>query len=381
MRYQRMIRDVALGIGLLTGLLAGACPDRGEASVDYSVQTVWSTGQYNAFTDLTEYNGRFYLTFRESTMHGIPPVGQPGGAIRVLESDEGQLWNSVAILSGNTDLRDPKLIVTPDNRLMLITGSTPQEYSDPNYSNPDNLRQTYAWFSSNGSTWSEPQTIGDPDFWLWDAEWHDNTCYGVSYGPCANPPTYLRFHASSDGVNFQTLNNPLLSLSGTSVSEAGLTFLSDDSAVMVVRQDGDDYTSYIGTSSGDYGSWNFVDSGVILKSPDLLQLPDGRVVAAGRCYDEHHNAYTGLCWLDAMAGTLTPFLQLPYGSDTGYPGMTWKNDKLWVSYYGLDDDQDIFVAQVNIVIPEPSTLTLLASAFVLAGGCRWRRGFRLVRSR
>ena len=83
-----------------------------------------------------------------------------------------------------------------------------------------------------------------------------------------------------------------------------------------------------------------------------MTLPDGRIVAAARVYS-NSGPYTGLSWLDPITETLTPFLAFPSssGNDTGYPGMYWYNNQLWVSYYygSLHATTDgICVAQVSI---------------------------------
>ena len=50
------------------------------------------------------------------------------GQIRVLISHDGENWTSAALLSEDgTDLRDPKLAVTPDKRLMLVMGGSVYE--------------------------------------------------------------------------------------------------------------------------------------------------------------------------------------------------------------------------------------------------------------
>ena len=44
----------------------------------------------------------------------------PDGALRVITSADGDEWESAALItSENSDLRDAKITVTPDGRLML----------------------------------------------------------------------------------------------------------------------------------------------------------------------------------------------------------------------------------------------------------------------
>src|SRR5688500_19168487 len=80
-----------------------------------SVVKIWDRGKHNAFTDLIRWHDKWYCTFREADAH----VGGDG-VLRVLESADGKTWESVAgITEAGGDLRDPKLSVPPDDRLMI----------------------------------------------------------------------------------------------------------------------------------------------------------------------------------------------------------------------------------------------------------------------
>ena len=49
----------------------------------------------------------------------------PGGVTRVFSSDDGSAWSSEAVVSEEgVDLRDSKLTITPDGRLMLLMGGS-----------------------------------------------------------------------------------------------------------------------------------------------------------------------------------------------------------------------------------------------------------------
>jgi hypothetical protein len=82
----------------------------------------------------------------------------------------------------------------------------------------------------------------------------------------------------------------------------------------------------------------------------MLQLPDGRFVAAVRLYDKR--VRTALCWLDPAAGKLTEFLTLPSGGDTSYAGLVLHEGLLWVSYYSSHEGRtSIYLAKVQIPAP------------------------------
>src|SRR5262249_31193113 len=96
---------------------AGTVGSPSEATL-VEVRKIWDRAAHNAFTDLVRFQGRWSCVFREGASHV-----SPDGAIRVLTSVDGVEWTSAALITSPTaDLRDPKLSVTPDGRLMLLAG-------------------------------------------------------------------------------------------------------------------------------------------------------------------------------------------------------------------------------------------------------------------
>ncbi len=96
-------------------------PRRGRRQAGDRLGTkIWDKGKHNAFTDLIRWRGKWYCTFREADGH----VGGDG-KLRVLESADGKTWESVALVAEEgIDLRDPKLSITPDDRLMIVAGGS-----------------------------------------------------------------------------------------------------------------------------------------------------------------------------------------------------------------------------------------------------------------
>src|SRR5690606_9793714 len=88
------------------------------------VSRIWDQADHNAFTDLIRYKDAFYCTFREASGHVVNP-GQENGSIRVIRSVDGKEWKSLALLKKDgLDLRDPKLSITPEGRLMVVMGGS-----------------------------------------------------------------------------------------------------------------------------------------------------------------------------------------------------------------------------------------------------------------
>ena len=135
------------------------------------VRKVWDAGKHNAFTDLIRFRDRWFCTFRESDAH----VGGDG-KIRVLTSAAGEKWESAALLTEKgIDLRDPKLSVAADGRLMLVAGGSVYEGKKLVG------RQPRVAFSKDGKEWTATNRVLSEGEWLWRVTWHGGKCYGVSY--------------------------------------------------------------------------------------------------------------------------------------------------------------------------------------------------------
>src|SRR5690606_13418493 len=80
------------------------------------VHRIWNAAPHNAFTDLERHQGTLFCVFREGKGHV-----SPDGAVRVLRSTDGREWTSAArVTHPEGDLRDPKISVTAEGKLMLL---------------------------------------------------------------------------------------------------------------------------------------------------------------------------------------------------------------------------------------------------------------------
>ena len=190
---------------------------------------------------------------------------------------------------------------------------------------------------------SEPVRIGDPNVWLWRVVWHRKTAYSIGYDTAAEK--FVRLYTSGNGRQFDTLIRDLFDEGGP--NETSLLFRPDETAVCLLRRDGNSASAKLGMARPPYTDWRWNDLGVRIGGPQMIRLPDGRVVAAVRLYDGA--VRTSLVWLDADAGKLTEFLKLPSGGDTSYAGLVWEAGLLWVSYYSSHEGKAcIYLAKVKI---------------------------------
>lgn len=286
-----------------------------------SVKKIWDQAPHNAFTDLIRFQDRWYCTFREATGHAAG-----AGAIRVLTSSDGDKWESAAhIQQKDIDLRDPKLSIMPDGRLMIVGAA-----AVPSTRNPLTDHYSVVSFSKDAKEWSEPKRVSDSWQWLWRVTWNQGTAFGVTYewdpkAPASKENRRAFLCRSRDGLKFDHVVN----FKVPNANEATLRF-DGDVAYCLQRCDGS--PAQLGSSKPPYNDWTWKDLGRFVGGPNFIRLPDGGWWACGRLI-EGGKPQTVLCRLDLKEGKLIPAITLPSGGDTSYAGMVWHDDKLWISYY------------------------------------------------
>lgn len=297
-----------------------------------SVRKIWDQAPHNAFTDLIRYKGEWFCVFREGKGHV-----SPDGKLRIIRSRDGDTWTSAALIaSSEGDLRDAKITMTPSGELML-SGAVALPQPSPI------THRSLAWFSRDGATWSEPNVIGDTNQWLWRTTWHKDTAYSVGYETKGEKS--VRLYSSKNGRIFDPLV-PRLFDEGYP-NESSIVFLPDDTALCLLRRDGNPASGKLGAARPPYTAWEWKDLGVKIGGPHLLRLPDGRLVSAVRLYDG--KVRTSLAWIDADTAKLTEFLSLPSGGDCSYAGLVFENGLLWVTYYSSHEGKtSIYLAKVKL---------------------------------
>lgn len=330
---------------LIAALLAvgTARADDAPAVKLLSVKKIWDRGGHNAFTDLARFQGRWYCSFREGAGHVAG-----AGVCRVLASDDGATWEPAGLVeSRDVDLRDPKLSVTPDGRLMMVGGAAAPADRKP-------LKDHYSFvcFSKDGMAWSSPQRVLDSWQWLWRVTWHNDRAYGVAYNWDQKSPDNQKnwtatIYQSGDGLKW----NKLADVPHPNPTEGSLAFAGDE-LLCLLRRDGTPNSALLGRSKPPYTEWTWQDLGVFFGGPQLARAPDGSWWACGRMIDKGA-AHTVLCRLHTDKGKLQPVLTLPSGGDTSYPGMIWHQGQLWISYYSSHEDRKacIYLARVQPLAP------------------------------
>ncbi len=322
-----------------------------------SVKKIWEQSAHNAFTDLIRFRGKFYCVFREGTGHA-----EGEGKLRVLVSTDGEQWESAASLAEpGRDLRDAKISITPDGRLMLNGGS-----ADPHNHTPAGSFHSVVSFSIDGRNWTPIRQVvfANPQEnrnWLWRVVWHKGTAYGVAYqSDPTSPQSQRQFNAfvvqSRDGIHFKRLSEDLVD--GT---EAAISFASNDVMTVLLRGKNNRSKAFIVQAAKPYQTWtkraittiegDDQIGGPAVLFPDNFKLPKDIVLGAGRRFHTKPlgEQRTGLFIVDLSNVTLTNLLIFPSGGDTSYPGLVWHKQRLWMSYYSSHEGKSaIYLAQVEL---------------------------------
>lgn len=314
---------------VLVGIGAGLSRSQEPELVD--VRKIWDKAPHNAFTDLIRFDGRWICVFREGKGHV-----SPDGALRVIESADGVVWKSAALIQSPTsDLRDAKISTTPDGQLMLGGAEALHDKSVKSH-------QSLAWFSRDGRTWSDRHDVADPNIWLWRVTWHKGSALGLGYA--VGKDRFVRLYSSRDGKSYKTLVDRLFDIGYP--NESSIVF-DRDKAICLLRRDGTPNTGLVGIAHEPYTQWEWKDLKVRIGGPTMVRVPDGRLLAAVRLYDR--KVRTSLAWVDPVAGALTEFLPLPSGGDTSYAGLVWYDNLLWISYYSSHEGRSsIYLARVRV---------------------------------
>lgn len=292
-------------------------------------QCIWQAGVHNAFTDLIAWQGALWCVFREGSAHV-----SADGAFRLLRSGEqGQQWQSVALITHPAaDLRDAKFSILPDGRLMLYGAGALHDRQQQSH-------QSFAWYSDNGLDWSPAQAIGEANIWIWRLSWRQQTALALGY-KCGTP-RFVRAYQSRDGYDFQAISPAIYS--GSYANESALHFEPDGTALCLLRRDPEH--GLYGRASPPYTEWHWQDSGMRIGGPAWLALPNGRLLACVRLYD--NQVRTSLCWVDKHTGKLNEWRTLPSGGDCSYAGMVVCANQLIVSYYSSHEGQSrIYIARL-----------------------------------
>lgn len=318
-------------------------------SGNISVTKVWDKGPHNAFGDIIRFKNHFYCSFREGLSH---VGGKNSGKVRIIKSKDGTDWESVALLAiEDLDLRDPKISVTPDRKIMVTLAGATFENGVVR-----DLFPMVSFSDKKGTTFSIPErAILDPAIkpsrdWVWRVTWHKGVGYAIDYQLKENERNrknlkddawLVYLMKTTNGKTFEKVSQ--LDVKDLP-NESTVRFDKDDNIYVMVRREAGDLVGVLAKSAFPYQAWQYTKLDFRLGGPNFLFLNDDKLVMGTRLYGE--KTATGILVTD-LDGKVEKTITLPSGGDTSYPGMLFHKNKLWVVYYSSHEGKtQIYLAKI-----------------------------------
>ncbi|RIH63057.1 hypothetical protein D1164_21750 [Mariniphaga sediminis] len=326
----------------IVGVTILLCPGIIQAHINpeaVTVRKIWSDEHHNAFTGLLFFKGNFYCSFRQGKHH----ASGDKGVVRVIKSQDGIKWESVAVLEKEGyDLRDPKLSVTPQGKIMIIMGGSVYKNGER-----QSMLSHVSFSDKNGNRFSSPVAIKvekrnkTANDWMWRVTWHHSVGYAVLQR--VNPRTSLLFK-TRNGRKYKLITDFSEQISG-GPGESTVRISPDGEMFMMARRRTGN--GLWGRSEPPYLDWEWSDTGIRMGGPDFVPLNDSFYIAGTRVAN-NQPYYTGL-FLVNKEGHFTEIYKLPSGGDNSYPGIVVENNKIYVSYYSSHEgNASIYFAEIPV---------------------------------
>jgi hypothetical protein len=318
-----------------------------------SVRCVFNNGEHNAFTDLCQFKGTYYLTFRSC------PDGHmvfPTSRIRVLRSSDGLAWQQVCEFGvPERDVRDPHFLVFGDT-IFVYTGTwLCEDTLDINH------HLGYCSWSKDGETWQGPRLLeGTYGHYIWRATaWN-----GKAYLCGRRKREFARTTDHGDGTRV-TESALMESDDGFVYKPVGLfqeewgdetAFLFEpDGTLVALARDGKGKNALICRSRQPFAEWSRVELERQVGGPMLVKWA-GRYLIGGRKSAPDTPPKTALWWI--VNDRMEEIAELPSGGDTSYPGFIALNDSEGLlSYYSSHEGSGAKLAPSAIYLADLTIVT------------------------
>lgn len=304
-----------------------------------NIRRVFHNGEHNAFTDLTEFQGRYYLVFRSC------PDGHmvhPTASVIVLSSHDLREWNQVFRFQVPLrDTRDPHFLVFKD-RLFVYTGTWYSGRTTIPVAEYDlNKHLGFCVWTEDGAAWHGPEMLeGTFGHYIWRASAFGDKAYlcgrrkiGFEEGPRGEQREVESLMLESDDGLIWKKKSVFQEIDG---DETAFLFEPDGSVIGIGRRGRDN--AQLLRSQPPWTEWTRISLDRHVGGP-LIMRWGHQLVVGGRNTMDNHGPRTSLYWLDG--DTLTEFASLPSGGDNSYPGMIPLSDtKAVVSWYSSHEQDN-----------------------------------------
>jgi hypothetical protein len=316
------------------GLVTGFAQDNNTPEIT----KIWDKAPHNAFPDMIRYKGEFYIALREGNNH----MPDKSGAIRILKSKDGDQWQSITLLEEeDRDVREARLSVTPDGRIMVLTAVG---VYDKGYKI---LYPMVSFSDTDGGNFSALQkasmNIKPTLDWIWSLTWHKDVGYGVVYQNKAGG-WEVHLLKTMDGINFEHVSQ--IPIDGNP-NESTIRFDKNGKMYVLVRREAGDRMGVLAKSDYPYVDWTTNKLTKRLGGPNFLFLDKNTLVMGSRDYQET-GSKTAIHITD-LDGVIEKNIELPSGGDTSYPGMVIYKKKLWFVYYSSHEEKtSIYLTKIPL---------------------------------
>lgn len=302
-------------------------------------------GDHHAFTDMVNWKGHWYLTFRAATAHDARD-----GQIVVMRSPDLRHWSDLSVAATEGDDRDPKLLATPDRLLLYYYGGAQGQ------------RMPLIQHSDDGEAFVEPRPCYDEHAYLFwrPVSGPDNAYYVAAHTqPRPGQLRTVTLLRSNDGMAWEPVS-PIWS--SPMVNETAITFTRDGELVALLRgavgtRRGPSAKGVLAFAQPPYTTWEYVDTTLAAQGPALAHLDDGIYAAARKfrwnALGERLPSVTALYVLDDRM--LHEFLVVPSGGDCSYAAIVKvDHDHVAMSYYSSHEGASrIYIAHFQ-PLPMPA---------------------------
>ncbi|MAX37411.1 hypothetical protein [Gimesia sp.] len=301
-----------------------------------NVHQVFDNGEHNAFTDMIEFKGKYYLTFRTC------PGGHmlfPTSRILIMQSDDAKTWQQVDEFSvPKRDVRDPHFLIFKD-KLFVYSGTWYCGDSAPK-TRTINEHLGFAVWSADGKQWSKPIMLeGTYGHYIWRAAAYKDKAY-----LCGRR---IR-HFAKDDQGRELIETAILeSDDGLVWKTAGLfnekqgdetAFLFEENGDLLAIGRSGSNPAWVMRSRPPFETWDRKQLDRYIGGPLLAKWGDHYLV--GGRQRKNGKYVTSLYWF--KDDELHEFASLPSGGDNSYPGiLILSPDHALVSYYSSHEkDED-----------------------------------------
>tara|TARA_R110002111_G_scaffold227346_1_gene288871 strand:+ start:142129 stop:143202 length:1074 start_codon:yes stop_codon:yes gene_type:complete len=300
-----------------------------------NVRKVFDNGEHNAFTDMIEFQGKYYLTFRTC------PGGHmlfPTSRILVLQSDDAKTWKQVEEFSvPRRDVRDPHFLIFKD-KLFIYTGTWYCGDSAPK-TRTINEHLGYAVWTADGTNWSKPIMLeGTYGHYIWRAAAYDGKAY-----LCGR----RIHHFEKDDQGRELIETAILESDDGLVWKTASLFneRQGDETAFLFEKNGDllaigrsgSNSAWVMRSHPPFEKWDRKQLDRYIGGPLLAKWGKHYLVGGRQRKDGKY--VTSLYWF--QDDQLHEFASLPSGGDNSYPGfLQLEPDHGLISYYSSHEKDE-----------------------------------------